>query len=194
MVKLKVNAYLSGSSTDSAEYQVVKIKTKTKEIHLVNYYCPNNINLDLLNIPVVSNNLSIVGDFNSHSQSWGYNHIDTRGEEIEGCQDDNNLTLVNKPTFYSRCWHTTSTPDIAICTADSRSTPDALHNQSEPHLSKIYIASEKKEELCYSGYLPSVVSTAMRWLTNLPRGAAMTQHETPSYLQKRRQSSSTASR
>ena len=68
LVKLNFKAYLSGSSTDSAEYQVIKIKTKTKEIHLVNYYCPNNIDLDLLNIPVVRNNFIIVGDFNSHSQ------------------------------------------------------------------------------------------------------------------------------
>ena len=69
LVKLNFNAYLSDSSTDCAKYQVVKIKTKTKEIHLVNYYCPNNINLDLLNIPVDRNNFIIVGDFNSHSQS-----------------------------------------------------------------------------------------------------------------------------
>ena len=59
LVKLNFNAYLSDRSTDSAEYQVLKIKTKTKEIHLVNYYCPNNINLDLLNIPVVRNNFII---------------------------------------------------------------------------------------------------------------------------------------
>ena len=48
LVRSNINAYLSGSSTDSAEYQIVKIETKTKEIHLVNYYCPNNVNLDLL--------------------------------------------------------------------------------------------------------------------------------------------------
>ena len=91
----------------------------------MNYYCPNNVNLDLLNIPVVRTNFIIAGDFNSHSQSWGYNHIDTRGEEIEEWQDNNNLILINKseytPTFYSRCWHTTSTPDIAICTEDIHS-------------------------------------------------------------------------
>ena len=37
----------------------------------------------------------MVGDFNSHSQSWGYNQADARGEEIEDWQDDNNLILVN---------------------------------------------------------------------------------------------------
>ena len=83
LFKSNINAYLSGSSTDSAEYQNVKIEIKTKEIHLVNYYCPNNVNLDLLNIPVVRTNFIIVGDFNSHPQSWGYNYIDERGEEIE---------------------------------------------------------------------------------------------------------------
>ena len=74
-----------------------KIKTKTKEIHLVNYYCPNNINLDLLNISIVRTNFIIVGYFNSHSQSWGYHHIDARGERIKEWQDDNNLILINKP-------------------------------------------------------------------------------------------------
>ena len=66
-----------------------------------------------------------MGDFNSHSQSWGYDHIDARGEEIEAWQDDKNLTLINQPydtpTFYSICWHTTSTPDIALCTEDLHS-------------------------------------------------------------------------
>ena len=46
-------------------------------------------------------------------------------EEIEAWQDDKNLTLINQPydtpTFYSRCWHPTSTPDIALCTEDLHS-------------------------------------------------------------------------
>ena len=44
LVKSNINAYLSGISTGSGEYQVVKTKTKTKEMHLVNYYCPSDIN------------------------------------------------------------------------------------------------------------------------------------------------------
>ena len=66
-----------------------------------------------------------MGNFNSHSQSWGYDHIDARGEEIEAWQDNKNLTLINQPydtlTFYSRCWHTTSTSDIALCIEDLHS-------------------------------------------------------------------------
>ena len=66
-----------------------------------------------------------MGDFNSHSQSWGYDHIDAPGEEIEAWQDDNNLTLIDQPydtpTFYARCWHTTSTPDIVLYREDLHS-------------------------------------------------------------------------
>ena len=39
-----------------------------------------------------------MGDFNSDLQSWGYDHIDARGEEIEAWQDDNNPTFINQPT------------------------------------------------------------------------------------------------
>ena len=46
--------------------------------------------------------------------------MDSRGEEIENWQDDSNLLLINQasdsPTFYSRSWHTTSTPDLVFCT------------------------------------------------------------------------------
>ncbi|VDI67555.1 Hypothetical predicted protein [Mytilus galloprovincialis] len=51
---------------------------------------------------------------NLQSQSWGYNTIDW--------QDEHHLIPVNDPTdtptFYSRRWHTTTTPDLAFCTDD----------------------------------------------------------------------------
>ena len=113
---------MSSSSNDGPEQHTVTVKTLKSYILLVNYYFPNNVNLKLHHIHVRDGNFIIMGDFNSHSQSWGYNHIDSRGEEIEAWQDDNNLTLINEPydtpTFYSRCWHTTSTPDIVLCTED----------------------------------------------------------------------------
>ena len=62
----------------------------------------------------------IVGDFNSHSPSWGYPSINAKGEEVEHWIVSNRLVLINTPTdpptFYSRVWKTTSTPDIAIAT------------------------------------------------------------------------------
>ena len=46
--------------------------------------------------------------------------MDARGEEVEDWQIDHQLHLLNKaddpPTFYSRRWHTTSTPDLAFAT------------------------------------------------------------------------------
>ena len=120
LIKSNINAYMSSSSNDGAEQHTITVNTLKRDILLVNYYCPNNVNLALHNTHVRDNNFIIMGDFNSHSQIWGYDHIDARGEEIEAWQDDKNLTLINQPydtpTFYSRCWHTTSTPDIELCT------------------------------------------------------------------------------
>ena len=88
----------------------------------MNFYCPNDKPLSLDTISTEVSNFIIVGDFNSHSQSWGYQHMDRRGEEVENWQDENRLLLINspsdQPTFYFRRWHTTSTPEIALCTED----------------------------------------------------------------------------
>ena len=116
---------MSSSSNGGVEQHTITVNTLKTEILLVNYYCPNNVNLALNNIHVRDSNFIIMRDVNSHSQSWEYDHIDARGEEIEAWQDDNNLTLITQPydtpTFYSRCWNTTSTPDIALCTEDLHS-------------------------------------------------------------------------
>ena len=73
------------------------IQTTNRNFTIVNYYCQNNVHLNIQNINVKSENDIIVGDFNSHSQSWGYNHIENRGGEIEDWQDENNPTLINRP-------------------------------------------------------------------------------------------------
>ena len=121
-IKSNINAYMSNIPNDGPEQYTVTVKTLKRDIKLVNYYCLNNVNLGLHNIHVRYSNFIIMGDFNSHSQSWGYDDIDARGEEIEAWQDDNNLTLINQPydtpTFYFKCWPTTSTPNIALFTED----------------------------------------------------------------------------
>ena len=107
---------------DEAEYIQVKITLKDTILEVVNYYCPDNKALSLDTITVPGSGFLITGDFNSQSQSWGYNTMDKRGEEIEAWQDENHLILVNDPsdhpTFYSRRWHSTTTPDLALCTDD----------------------------------------------------------------------------
>ena len=122
LVRNNINACLIDTHMEDSEYQVMEIKTDDVNIQLVNFYCPNDKPLSLDTISTEVSNFIIVGDFNSHSQSWGYQHMDRRGEEVENWQDDNRLLLINspsdQPTFYSRRWHTTSTPDIALCTED----------------------------------------------------------------------------
>ncbi|KAK7101835.1 hypothetical protein V1264_020159 [Littorina saxatilis] len=122
LIRNNINACLIETHMEDSEYQVIRIQTKTSEFHLVNFYCPNDRHLALDTIPAKASNFIVVGDFNSHSQSWGYDHLDRRGEEVENWQDDKGLILLNSPfdcpTFYSRRWHTTSTPDLAFCTED----------------------------------------------------------------------------
>ena len=108
--------------TGEAEYIHMKISSKDRTLELVNYYCPEDksLSLDTLNVP--DEDFLIVGDFNSRSQSWGYDNIDKRGEEVEAWQDDHRLILINDPadtpTFYSGRWRTTTTPDLAMCTGN----------------------------------------------------------------------------
>ena len=122
LVRNGVKACVKKTSMDGAEYQLIWIKLKDTEMHLLNFYCPNDRPLSLQTIDVPDNNFLAVGDFNSHSQSWGYNHMDKRGEEVEDWQDEHKLILINSPddapTFYSRRWKTTSTPDLAFATED----------------------------------------------------------------------------
>jgi ribonuclease HI len=122
LVKNNIHVQEKETSMDGAEYQLLQLKVDKTEIDLLNFYCPNDKPLNLNSIQVPDTNFIAVGDFNSHSQSWGYNHMDRRGEEVETWQDDHFLILVNRPTdtptFYSRRWHTTSTPDLAFATSD----------------------------------------------------------------------------
>ena len=108
--------------TDEAEYIHTKISSKDRTLDLVNYYCPDDKSLSLDTLKVPDEDFLIVGDFNSRSQSWGYDDIDKRGEEVEAWQDDHRLILINDPadtpTFYSGRWHTTTTPDLALCTGN----------------------------------------------------------------------------
>ena len=92
LIRSSIYAYISNSTTDNADNQTVIIQTTNQDFTIVTYYCPNNVHLNIQNINVKSENLIIVGDFNSHSQSWGYNHIDNRGEEIKDWQDETTQT------------------------------------------------------------------------------------------------------
>ena len=55
---------------EDSEYQVLEIKADAADIQLVNFYCLNDKPLSLDSISTEVSNFIIVGDFNSHSQSW----------------------------------------------------------------------------------------------------------------------------
>ena len=61
--------------------------------------------LSLQSINVSSQNCLAVGDFDSHSTSWGYGETDCREDEVEDWQIENNMLLLNDPqdptTFFS---------------------------------------------------------------------------------------------
>lgn len=96
LVKNNINACQLGTYMEGAEYQMLHLKTGSAEFHLLNYYCPSDRPLALDTIPE-KERLIVCGDFNSHSQSWGYDHMDKRGEELENWQDDSRLILINQP-------------------------------------------------------------------------------------------------
>ena len=122
LARNNINACLVDTHMEDSEYQVLEINADAADIQLVNIYCPNDKDLSLDTINTEVSNFVIVGDFSNRSQSLGYQHMDRRGEEVENWQDENSLLLINspsgQPTFYSRRWHTTSTPDTALCTED----------------------------------------------------------------------------
>ncbi|VDI60877.1 Hypothetical predicted protein [Mytilus galloprovincialis] len=122
LVRNNINAREIKTYMEEAEYLESKVTIGQSSYNIVNFYCPNDKKLSLDTIQTSDSNFLMVGDFNSQSHSWGYTTIDKRGETIEDWQDEHHLILVNDPTdtptFYSRRWHTTTTPDLAFCTDD----------------------------------------------------------------------------
>ena len=99
---------------NQAEIHGVTVTVDNKKINIFNYYCPQDKQIKLKNMTISENDAIIVGDFNSHSTSWGYQDNNKRGDEVEDWQIENNLLLLNEPddppTFFSRrhqpqIWH-----------------------------------------------------------------------------------------
>ena len=83
---------------------------------------PRRRNVITSMVRLKNQNCLAVGHFNSHSASWGYGETDRRGDEVEDWQIESNMLLLNDPedppTFFSRPWISTSTPDLAFTTDD----------------------------------------------------------------------------
>ena len=72
LVRNNIDAIQTTTHMDDSEFQVLNLKKKDFHMKLVNLYSPND-----------KDHYLVIGDFNSHSQSYGYDHIDKRGEEVE---------------------------------------------------------------------------------------------------------------
>ena len=74
LIKSNISAYMSSSSNDGAEQHIVRVKALKQRFYLSTTIAPKNVNLELHNIHVRDSNFIIRGGFNSHLQSWGYDH------------------------------------------------------------------------------------------------------------------------
>ena len=111
-----------GAGNVQAEIHGVDITINQTCIKIFNIYRPDNKDLSLHNFDVPQENCIVLGDLNSHSTCWGYEANNARGDEIEDWQSETNMVLIDDPddppTFYSRRWMTTSTPDLAFASGN----------------------------------------------------------------------------
>ena len=78
MVRNNIDAIQITTHMDDSEFQVLNLKKKDFQMKLVNLYSPHDKARSLYALPAVEDHCLVVGNFNSHSQSWGYDHIDKR--------------------------------------------------------------------------------------------------------------------
>ena len=123
LVKHGIPAALMDQTTDGElEFITVKVFLQGEQLLISNCYSTPTSRLHLHTVQGSTANHIIVGDFNGHSPNWGYDTLDNTGEEIEDWLIDNQLVLINqpddKPSYYSRAWKKTSTPDLVMATED----------------------------------------------------------------------------
>ena len=110
-----------GTEGDS-EYPAIRVVVQSREITVINYYCPTDKELQVHTLPLVNHHLLITSDFNGDSPSWGYADLNSRGEQIEDWMIENSLILINRPddqpTHLSCVWKTFSTPELVITSED----------------------------------------------------------------------------
>ena len=147
-------------STDAdMEFITVRLLLPDRSVTICNLYSPPNKPIQLQTLQPGKEDWIIVGDFNSHSPSWGYPSLDTKGEEVENWIIGNQLTLLNQPddppSYYSRAWKKSSTPDLAIAT-------DNLQKMAKREVSEQLGGSDHrpilitvaKQRMPYTGKLP----------------------------------------
>ena len=110
------------SGDEDTEVLGTNLMFEGNPLSIYNLYSPPPKTLHLHAVQPEEERSIIMGDFNSHSPSWGYPDLDPKGDEVEDWIITNQMVLINRPdkphTYYTRAWRTTSCPDIAIATDD----------------------------------------------------------------------------
>ena len=65
-----------------AEIHSVKITVDNSVLTIFNLYCPSDKDLSLQAMERPTENCLLIGDFNSHSTSWGYDETEQRGDNL----------------------------------------------------------------------------------------------------------------
>ena len=194
----------SGQADLDTEYLGVKLVLAGTPVTVFRIFSPPDKQIQLHNIKVEPQSWVITGDFNSHSPSWGYGQVNSKGEEVENWITENRLIPIIKPddpdTFYSRTWRTT-TPDLAIATddiqgiaerevssqlgdSDHRPVIVSIKGQTQPNKKKLPASKE-------TGMLSERPSTGkpQHWNCQKPTSAAVLLFSTRLFLKQQRCSS-----
>ena len=105
------------SGAGDTELIVVELILPHHHLQVFNIYSPPNKPISLHPIQPKTQHCIIMGDFNSHSPSWGCEELGNKGEEVEyvghKSTTDPDQPPIDPPSYYSRSWKT-STPDLAF--------------------------------------------------------------------------------
>ena len=136
LVKKKIHPAVEIYRTEDADTEVhgIKLLLKGNPLSIYNLYSPPPKTPSLRNIKPHGERWIIVGDFNSHSSSWGYPDLDSTGEEVEDWIITNQMVLINHPddphTYYSRARRATSCPYLAIAQTMWPGSHDTIWNNN----------------------------------------------------------------
>ena len=115
-------AEIHRSGDEDTEILGIKMMFEGNPLSIYNLYSPPPKALHRHAIQLEEEIWIIMGDFNSHSPSWGYPDLDPKGDEVEDWIITSQMVLINRPdephTYYPRVWRKTRCPDLEIATDD----------------------------------------------------------------------------
>ena len=88
---------LNTDEIENVEVFSVNIKTETGHLEIVNTYIAPDIKLTKTQIEKIFplKSAIVLGDFNTHSKSWGCTNVNERGQILEEILNDKQLTVLN---------------------------------------------------------------------------------------------------